>query len=119
MEAKKGYRAFAKGLPMSAKKVRPVADEIRRLPYTAALAILENMPHKSAFLLKKVVMSAAANALYANKQLDESSLVVAELMIDEGPSMTRIWPRARGRADQLKKRTCHISVVVNEIGAKK
>lgn len=119
MEAKKGYSAFARGLPMSAKKVRPVADEIRRQPYTKAIAILENMPNKSAWLLKKVVMSAAANALYANKQLDESSLVVAELMVDEGPSMTRIWPRARGRADQLKKRSCHISVVVDEIGAKK
>lgn len=119
MEAKKGYTAVAKRLPMSSKKVRPIADNVRRKPYPQALAILENLPHKSAWFLKKVIMSAAANALFQNKQLDEGSLYVAELMVDEGPSTTRIWPRARGRADRLIKRTCHISVTMDEIGGKK
>jgi len=116
MEANKGYKAVAKRLPMSAFKVRPVADNVRTKPYTEAIALLESMPNKSARLLRKVIQSAAANALYANKQLDEEMLFVKELMVDEGPSQKRIWPRSRGRADRLIKRSCHISVVVDEIG---
>ncbi len=115
---KKGYFAIARGLPMSAKKVRPVADHLRRKLYVDVVAILEHMPNKSAKLLEKVIRSAAANALYANKKLDESMLIVKELMIDEGRQEYRIWPRARGRADRLIKRSCHISVTVDEVGAK-
>jgi len=115
---KSGYRAVARGLPMSAKKVRPVADHLRRIPVIDAVALLEHMPNKSARLLEKVIKSASANALYANKQLDESTLVISELMIDEGRQEYRIWPRARGRADRLIKRSCHISVTVDVKGAK-
>jgi len=66
-------------------------------------------------LLKKVIASAAANALYSNKNLDEEMLYVRELQINEGARMKRIWPRARGRADRVIKRSCHISVVIDEI----
>ena len=118
MEAKKGFSAFVRGLPMSAKKDRPLADHLRRKKVSDVLALLEVMPHKSAYFLKKAIKSAAANAVFQDKQLDEEQLVVAKLMIDEGPSSTRIWPRARGRADRLKKRTCHITVEVAEKGAK-
>lgn len=116
---KKGYKATAKRLPMSAKKIRPFADNIRKKPYSEAVAVLESMPNKSAFLLKKVVQSAAANAIFHNKQLDEDMLFVKTVMVDEGPSQRRVWARARGRADRLIKRSCHIFVVVEEIGAKK
>jgi len=118
MEAKKGFSAFAKGLPMSAKKVRPIADHLRRKRVTDVVALLEALPHKGAYFLKKVIQSAAANAQFQNKQLDEDQLIVSKLMIDEGQSRTTVWPRARGRADRLIKRSCHIYVEVEEKGAR-
>lgn len=111
-----GYVAKAKFLIASPSKVRPVADLIRRKPYTEAVAILDNMPHKGARLIRKVVMSAAANALDRNRKLAEDMLFVKELRIDDGPRMRRVWFRARGRADMQLKRMCHISVIVDEIG---
>jgi large subunit ribosomal protein L22 len=116
MREKTGYRAVARGLPMSAKKVRPLADHLRRRSYPEAVSILENLPHKGARLLEKVIKSAAANALYTTKQLDESSLFIKELLIDEGRQEYRVWPRARGRADRLIKRSCHISVTLDVKG---
>ncbi|MDP3180132.1 MAG: 50S ribosomal protein L22 [Spirochaetaceae bacterium] len=115
-ETKNGYRANAKWLMGSPTKVRPVADLVRRKPYSQAIAILDNMPHKGARMLRKVVASAAANALNQNRKLDEDMLYVKELRIDEGPRMRRVWFRARGRADMLIKRMCHISCVIDEIG---
>jgi len=115
MEKIIGYPAYAKFLIGSPSKVRPVADLIRNKPYTDAVAILDNMSHKGARLLRKVVMSAAANALNQNKKLGEDMLYIKELRIDDGPRMRRVWFRARGRADMLLKQMCHISVVVDEI----
>ncbi len=114
-EVKKGYSAQARHLKMSPSKVRPIADHVRRAPYADAMAKLDALPHKGARLLRKVIKSAASNALYENKQLDEEMLYVKELLINEGPRLKRMWPRGRGRADQLLKRTCHITVVVDEI----
>lgn len=111
-----GYVAKAKFLIASPFKVRPVADLVRRKPYTEAMSILDNMPHKGAALIRKVVKSAAANALDRNRKLAEDMLYVKDLRIDEGPRMRRIWFRARGRADMQLKRMCHISCVVDEIG---
>jgi large subunit ribosomal protein L22 len=116
MEAKKGYSAHARYLSGSAFKVRRVADQVRRKPYGDAIALLEALPHKGARLIKKVIQSAAANALYNNKNLDEGMLYVRDLQVNEGMRLKRMWPRARGRADRLLKRTCHISVVLDEIG---
>jgi large subunit ribosomal protein L22 len=113
-QAKSGYRAISKFLFASPFKVRPVADLIRRKPYPEAMSVLENIPHKGARLLRKTVKSAASNALSANKQLDEDMLYVREIIVDEGPRMKRIWFRARGRADMLLKRMCHITVVIDE-----
>jgi large subunit ribosomal protein L22 len=112
----KGYIATAKFLIGSPFKIRPVADLVRRKPYAEAMAILEHMPHKGARLIRKVVKSAAANALDRNRKLGEDMLFVQELRVDEGPRMRRVWFRARGRADMQLKRMCHISVVVGEIG---
>jgi large subunit ribosomal protein L22 len=113
--AKDGYKAISKYLMVSPFKIRPVADLIRRKPYTEAVSILENMPHKGARLIRKTILSAASNALSQNKQLEEDMLYVRELKIDEGPRMKRVWFRARGRADMLLKRMCHITVVVDEV----
>jgi large subunit ribosomal protein L22 len=115
MEKKSGYKAVSKYLIASPFKIRPVADLIRRKPYTEAVSLLENMPHKGARLIRKTVKSAASNALSGNKQLDEDMLYVREVLVDEGPRMKRVWFRARGRADMLLKRMCHITVVVDEV----
>lgn len=117
MEAKKGYRAIAKYLMMSPSKVRPVADLVRSKPYTEAVAILEAMPQKGAGLIKKVVLSAAANALVQNKKLDEEMLMIKEICVDDGPRLKRVWARSHGKRDILLKRMCHISVVVDEIAS--
>ncbi|MDR0877660.1 MAG: 50S ribosomal protein L22, partial [Treponema sp.] len=113
---KTGYTAISKYLIGSPYKIRPVADLIRRKPYPEAISLLENMPHKGARLLRKTVKSAASNALGSNKQLDEDMLYVKDVLIDEGPRMKRVWFRARGRADMLLKRMCHITVVIDETG---
>lgn len=116
MEAKKGYTAHARHIRISPFKLRRIADRVRKKPYSDAIALLEALPHKGARMLRKVIQSAAANALYSNKNLDEEMLYIRELQVNDGVRMKRIWPRARGRADRLLKRTCHISVVMDEIG---
>jgi large subunit ribosomal protein L22 len=115
MKIKSGYKAISKYLIASPFKIRPVADLVRRKPYPEAMSLLENMPHKGARLIRKAVKSAASNALSGNKQLDEDMLYVREILVDEGPRMKRVWFRARGRADMLLKRLCHITVVVDEV----
>lgn len=117
MEAKKGYMAHAKFLMISPKKLRPIADNVRTKSYSDAMAILESLPHKGAGFLKKVIKSAASNALVQNKQLDEEMLYIKELQINEGPRMKRVWARSRGRRDILLKRMSHISVVVDELAS--
>jgi large subunit ribosomal protein L22 len=118
MADKSGYMAVTKYLIVSPFKIRPVAALIRRKPYSEAMSMLENMPHKGARLIRKTMKSAASNALAGNKQLDEDMLYVREVKIDEGPRMKRVWFRARGRADMLLKRLCHITVVVDETAAR-
>jgi large subunit ribosomal protein L22 len=112
---KTGFTAISKYLIGSPYKIRPVADIIRCKSYPEALSILENMPNKGARLIRKTVKSAASNALFQNKKLEEDMIYVKEVMIDEGPRLKRVWFRARGRADMLLKRLCHITVVVDEI----
>ena len=115
MEHKKGYFAQARFVRISPTKVRPIANQIRKRPYSEAIAVLENLPQKGARLLYKVISSAGANALYNNKSLDEDMLYIKDLQINEGPRMKRMWARGRGRADRLIKRMSHISVIVDEI----
>ena len=115
VERNEGYRAVAKFIIASPTKVRPVANVIKKQKYPKAMAILENMPQKGARLIHKVLKSAASNALDKNKKLDEDSLVVKNVLIDEGPRLKRLWFRGKGRADMLLKRMCHITVIVDEI----
>jgi large subunit ribosomal protein L22 len=116
--ALEGYRAVSKFLIASPTKVRPVANVLKNKSAPEAMAILENMPQKGAELINGALKSAVANALYANKKLDEDMLYVKEIRIDEGPRLKRVWFRARGRADQLLRRMCHITVVVDEKAGK-
>jgi large subunit ribosomal protein L22 len=116
MKVKSGYRAESKFILSSPYKIRPVADLVRRKRYPEAMAVLEHMPHRGARLVWKVVKSAASNALSLNKKLDEDMLYVKDVQVNEGPRLKRIWFRARGRADMLLKRMCHIAVVIDEVG---
>ena len=98
---------------VSAQKGRLVADQIRGLPVEKALDILAYSPKAAAGLVKKVLESAIANAEH-NEGADIDELKVAKIFLDEGPTMKRIKPRAKGRADRIFKRTSHITVVVSD-----
>ena len=95
----------------SAQKTRLVADQVRGLSVEKALNVLTYSPKKAAQLVKKVLVSAIANAEH-NEGADIDTLKVKTIFVDEGPSMKRIKPRAKGRADRIVKRTSHITVVV-------
>ncbi len=99
----------------SAQKARLVADQVRGLSVEKALELLSYSPKKAAVLVKKVVDSAIANAEH-NEGADVDELVITKICVDEGPTMKRIMPRAKGRADRIMKRSCHITVVVSDRG---
>ncbi|ABO48769.1 LSU ribosomal protein L22P [Desulforamulus reducens MI-1] len=109
MEAK----AIAKFIRVSPRKARMVVDLIRGKKVEEALAILRYTPNKAAAAVTKVVKSAAANAEH-NNDMDKEELVVSQIFVDQGPSLKRMMPRAMGRADIIKRRTSHITVVVSD-----
>ncbi|MEJ2576238.1 MAG: 50S ribosomal protein L22 [Gammaproteobacteria bacterium] len=96
---------------ISAQKGRLVADQIRGLPVERALDVLAFSNKKGAVMMKKVLDSAIANA-ENNEGADVDELKVKAVTVDEGPTMKRIRPRAKGRASRILKRTSHITVTV-------
>ena len=105
--------AKLKGARMSAQKARLVADQIRGKSVESALEILQFSGKKGADIIKKVLESAIANAEH-NDGADIDELKVSTIFVDEGMTMKRIRPRAKGRADRIFKRSCHITVKVAE-----
>ena len=105
--------AKLRGAPISAQKARLVADLVRGMPVERALNMLEFSTKKAAHFVKKVLESAIANAEH-NNGADVDELKVATIFVDEGITLKRIMPRAKGRADRISKRTCHITVKVAE-----
>lgn len=103
--------AVLKGARLSAQKARLVADQIRGKRVEDALEVLSFSTKKGAPIIKKVLNSAIANAEH-NQGLDIDELKVSTIFIDEGVSLKRIMPRAKGRADRITKRSCHITVKV-------
>lgn len=103
--------AKLRGAGLSAQKARLVADQIRGKSVEQALDILTFSPKKGAVVVKKVLESAIANAEH-NEGADVDELKVSTIFVDEGLTMKRIKPRAKGRADRICKRTCHITVKV-------
>lgn len=103
--------AKLKGARLSAQKARLVADQIRGKGVEEALLILTYSPKKGAELIKKVLDSAIANAEH-NEGADVDELKVSTIFVDEGLTMKRISPRAKGRADRIFKRSCHITLKV-------
>ncbi|GAB5452891.1 MAG: 50S ribosomal protein L22 [Halioglobus sp.] len=103
--------ARLKGAQISAQKARLVADQVRGLPVEKALSLLEFSPKKAAHIVKKVLDSAIANA-ENNEGADVDELKVSTIFVDEAVTLKRLRPRAKGRADRILKRTCHITVKV-------
>ena len=103
--------ARLKGAQISAQKARLVADQVRGMPVEEALSLLEFSPKKAAHLVKKLLDSAIANA-ENNEGADVDELKVSSIFVDEGMTMKRLRPRAKGRADRILKRSCHITIKV-------
>jgi large subunit ribosomal protein L22 len=106
--------AVARYIRSSPHKVRRVLDQIRGRSYREALVILEFMPYRSTEYITKVLRSAVANAEH-NAGLDPATLVVGQAFADAGPSLKRFRPRAQGRAYQIRKPTCHITITVKPL----
>ena len=102
-----------KGARLAAHKARLVADQIRGKHVDEALNMLSFSTKKAAHMVKKILESAIANAEH-NEGADVDDLKVTTVFVDEGMTMKRIRPRAKGRADRILKRTCHITVKVGE-----
>jgi large subunit ribosomal protein L22 len=103
--------ARLKGAQISAQKVRLVADQVRGLAVEEALSLLEFSPKKAAHIVRKLLDSAIANA-ENNEGADVDELKVSSIFVDEGMTMKRLRPRAKGRADRILKRSCHITIKV-------
>ena len=105
--------ARLKGAPMSAQKARLVADMVRNMNVSRALDVLKFTPKKGAHLIYKLLESAIANA-ENNNGADIDELKVGMICVDEAATMKRISPRAKGRANRICKRTCHITIKVSD-----
>ncbi len=106
-------KAVAKYIRISPQKARLIADVVRGMDVDSALITLKFMPKKGARILRKVIESAVANAIQT-ETIDADTLYVKSILIDGGPMLKRMRPRAMGRATRILKRTSHITVVVDE-----
>lgn len=109
MEAK----AIAKTVRIAPRKARLVADLVRGKSVVDAIVTLANTNKAASPIIDKVIKSAAANAVN-NHSMNEETLYVKEILVNEGPTLKRFRPRAKGSASPIMKRTSHISVVLAE-----
>jgi large subunit ribosomal protein L22 len=106
-------RAIAKYLRVSPRKVRLNADLIRGKRVEEAINLLAHTPKAGAKLISKVVQSALANARQ-DKSIDVDTLFVKTIYVNQGPTLKRFRPKPMGRAGKIRKRTCHVTVVLSE-----
>lgn len=111
MDASTQTRAVLKGARISAQKVRLVADLVRGMPVSKANDTLQFTNKKAAHIVRKVLLSAVANA-ENNHGADVDELRISSIFVDEGPMMKRMRARAKGRGTRILKRSSHITVVV-------
>lgn len=111
IEVENGVSATAKYVRMAPRKVRLVVDQIRNKSVSQALELLQFADVAAAVPVEKVLRSAVANA-ENNNNLRANNLYIAEAYVDEGPTLKRIRPRAKGSASRINKRTSHITIVV-------
>ena len=106
-------RAVARYMRISPQKMRLIMDEVRGKKVDEAIRLLSFSPKKGAYVLKKLINSAVANA-EANKEMDVDTLYIKRIYADQGPVMKRFRPRAMGRASRIRKRTSHLTVILDE-----
>jgi len=107
-------KASATHIRISPRKVRMVVDTVRGKSVSQALSILGFTRKKAALPVQKLLKSAVANAVENGGISDVEALVIDRIMVDEGPTLKRYMPRARGRATPIRKRTSHIRIVLRE-----
>jgi len=107
-------KASATHIRISPRKVRMVVDTVRGKSVSQALSILGFTRKKAALPVQKLLKSAVANAVENDGINDVETLVIDRIMVDEGPTLKRYMPRARGRATPIRKRTSHIRVILRE-----
>jgi len=108
-------KASATHIRISPRKVRMVVDTVRGKSVSQALSILGFTRKKAALPVQKLLRSAVANAVENGGINDVETLVIDRIMVDEGPTLKRYMPRARGRATPIRKRTSHIRVILREL----
>ena len=106
-------RAVLRYARVSPRKVRRVADLIKGKQAGSTLLNLGFLPHRGSKLIAKVLKSAMANA-EQKKVADPESMKISNVLVDQGPTMKRMMPRAMGRADVIRKRTSHITLILEE-----
>ena len=112
---KQSFKANANYIRISPFKLRRVANLVRGRRASEAVSILSSLPHKGADIVKAVVVSAVANAKH-NHGAVSSEFEITKLLINEGPRIKRVQPRARGRAFSIIKRTSHVVIEIQEVG---
>nr|YP_010036672.1 ribosomal protein L22 [Orostachys fimbriata]QQW47212.1 ribosomal protein L22 [Orostachys fimbriata] len=113
---KRNTQVYALGqhIPMSAHKARKVVDQIRGRSYEETLMILELMPYRACYPIFKLVYSAAANASH-NRNFKKEELIISKAEVNEGTTVKKLKPRARGRGYPIKRPSCHITIVLKDI----
>lgn len=106
--------ALGEYISMSAHKARRVIDQIRGRSYEETLMILELMPYRACYPIFKLVYSAAANATH-NMGFNEASLFIIKAEVNEGNTLKKLKPRARGRSYPIRRSTCHIRIVLQDV----
>ena len=106
--------ALGQHISMSAHKARRVIDQIRGRSYEETLMILELMPYRACYPILKLVYSAAANANH-NMGFNKANLIISKAEVNEGTTVKKLKPRARGRGFPIKRTTCHITIVLKDL----
>lgn len=106
--------ALGQHIRISAHKARRVIDRIRGCSYEETLMILELMPYRACYPIFKLIYSAGANASH-NMGFNKANLIISKAEVNEGTTMKRLKPRARGRSYPIKKPTCHITIILKDI----
>nr|YP_009698150.1 ribosomal protein L22 [Alangium kurzii]YP_009698235.1 ribosomal protein L22 [Alangium platanifolium]YP_009699340.1 ribosomal protein L22 [Alangium chinense]WKV25540.1 ribosomal protein L22 [Alangium chinense subsp. pauciflorum]WKV25628.1 ribosomal protein L22 [Alangium chinense subsp. strigosum]AUF33659.1 ribosomal protein L22 [Alangium chinense]QEJ85223.1 ribosomal protein L22 [Alangium kurzii]QEJ85308.1 ribosomal protein L22 [Alangium platanifolium] len=116
MLKKRKTKVYALGqhISMSAHKARRVIDQIRGRSYEETLMILELMPYRACYPIFKLVYSAAANASFILDS-NKTNLIISKAEVNEGTTLKKLKPRARGRSYPIKRPTCHITIEVKDI----
>jgi large subunit ribosomal protein L22 len=107
-------RAISKTVRISPFKARTVAREISGFKYSDAVDVLKAIPRKSSDIILKTLQSAGANAKNVNPEIKDENLFIKKITIDEGITMKRFRPRARGRASRIRKRTSHVTIILSD-----